>query len=126
MSDIKHLPEAEFLVMKAVWGLRPPISTNQIHAELCKTREWNISAVQTLLNRLANRGFVDAYKKGKNRYFAVIIQEDEYLAFENKSFLDKVNQSSLTKFVASLHDSKGVTTEDLDELMKYLDDKTKK
>lgn len=126
MEVNKHLPDTEFIVMKAVWLLRPPATTSQIHAELCKEREWCLAAAQTLLNRLVNRGFLDTYKKGKSRYYVALVFEEEYLAYENKSFLDRINQSSLTRFVASLHDSKGVSEEDLDELQRYLDKKTKK
>ena len=50
--------------------------------------------------------------------------EKEYLAVENKAFLEKVNNHSVTKLVASLYDSHSITEEDLDELAAFIRSKT--
>lgn len=124
MSKPERLPDTELEVMKAVWRSDLPVSTSQIKELLDQTRPWNVSALQTLLNRLIARGFLSTEKQGKNRYYEPLVDEDTYLAAENKTFLEKLNNNSLRRFVASLYDSRSITEEDLDELKHFIDEKT--
>lgn len=124
MNKITRLPDTELEVMKAVWSIKSEINTTEIKKILDKNRPWNVSALQTLLNRLIDRGFLDTYKNGKNKCYTVLINEDDYISFENKSFLKKINNSSITKLVASLYDSKSISDNDLMELSKFIEDKT--
>ena len=124
MSKIVRLPDTELEIMKAIWESGKTLSTSEVKALLERNRPWNVSALQTLLNRLIDRGFLESYKEGKNRYYTPLIEEKEYLAVENKAFLEKVNNSSVTKLVASLFDSKSISEEDLDELAAFIRSKT--
>ncbi len=124
MSKITRLPDTELEVMKAVWSIKSEINTTEIKKILDKNRPWNVSALQTLLNRLIDRGFLDTYKNGKNKCYTVLINEEDYISFENKSFLKKINNSSITRLVASLYDSKSISDNDLMELSKFIEDKT--
>ncbi len=124
MRLFTRLPDAELEVMKAIWEHETPVSTSQIKEYLEQARPWNISALQTLLNRLIARGFLSSEKHGKNRYYDVLIGQEEYLAQENRSFLRRVNGNSLTRMVASLYDSRSITDEDLEELAAFIEEKT--
>lgn len=124
MNKITRLPDTELEVMKAVWSIKSEINTTEIKKILDKNRPWNVSALQTLLNRLIDRGFLDTYKNGKNKCYTVLISEEDYISFENKSFLKKINNSSITRLVASLYDSKSISDNDLMELSKFIEDKT--
>lgn len=127
MKKIKRLPDAELEVMKAVWDNKNPISTTSVKNYLDTTTEktWNISALQTLLNRLIERGFIKSYKEGKNRYYELLIKQDDYIAVENKSFLEKLNGNSITKFITNLYENKSITNEDLKELSSFIEEKTR-
>ncbi len=121
---MQKLPDTELEIMQVVWKEGKVLSTSEIKERLEEHRPWNVSALQTLLNRLIDRGFLDSYKEGKNRYYEAKIKEGDYLAFENSLFLQKVNANSLTKLVASLYQSNSITDEDLDELAKFIEEKT--
>lgn len=123
---IKKLPDSELEVMLALWELTPPVPTCDIHKLLENDRPWNMSALQTVLGRLVEKGFLTTEKIGKNRCFTPLIKKEEYLAAENRSFLDRLNGGSLTALVASLYDSKGITESDLAELMEYINGKIDK
>ena len=105
MKKLNRLPEAELTVMRAVWRLEPPVPTGAIRARLEKERPWNLSALQTLLARLTERGF--------------LVDEGEYLAFENAPFLEG---RGLPGLVAALYDSRSVSREELAELRAFLDE----
>lgn len=126
MSRSSHrLPDAELEVMKAVWQSNTPISTSNLKAVLDRERPWNVSALQTLLNRLITRGFLRSEKRGKCRYYEPLVQEDAYLAAENKAFLKRLNHGSVSRLVASLYDSKAISDQDLEELAAFIAQKTK-
>lgn len=124
MKGIMRLPDTELEIMKAIWEAGKTISTSEVKALLERNRAWNISALQTLLNRLIERGFLESYKEGKNRYYTAQIAEADYLAVENRSFLEKVNDRSVTKLVASLYESHSISDADLDELAAFIRAKT--
>ncbi len=123
-EKISRLPDTELEIMKVIWNSKETFSTSEIKEQLEARRPWNISALQTLLNRLIDRGFLESYKEGKNRFYVAAIEETAYLALENRLFLNKVNNNSLTKLVASLYDSRAISQNDLDELAAYIRCKT--
>lgn len=121
---MQKLPDTELEIMQVIWKENKILSTSEIKEKLELYRPWNVSALQTLLNRLIDRGFLSSYKEGKNRYYAVAIGEEAYLAFENRLFLQKVNENSLMKMVASLYRSHSISDTDLDELAQFIAEKT--
>ena len=124
MDKLTRLPDTELEVMKVVWQKGNGVSTSEIKEILDKQRNWNISALQTLLNRLIDRGFLTSCKKGKNKLYNILVDEAYYLAFENRSFLKKVNKNSITKLVASLYHSHSIDKKDLQELADFIEKNT--
>ncbi len=120
MKELTRLPETELEIMKVIWEKNETLSTSEVKELLERQRPWNVSALQTLLNRLIDRGFLESYKEGKNRFYTPLVAEKEYLAVENRAFLEKVNDRSVTKLVASLFDSHFISDEDLDELEAFI------
>ena len=121
MDHLTRLPEAELTVMRAVWRLTAPASTGAIRGELERSRPWNLSAVQTLLTRLTDRGFLSAGKEGRQRTYTPLVSEVDYLAFENRPFLTG-RPGALPGLVVSLYESHSISREDLAELRAFLDD----
>ncbi len=121
------LPDAELEVMLEIWRGEVPVSTSDIKVRLDQNRPWNISALQTLLNRLIARGFLKSFKDGKSRYYEPLVDEKTYLAGESRTFLDRFYSrfggGSLKQFVASLYDSSRITSEELEELEQFIREK---
>lgn len=69
MAELMRLPDTELEIMKVIWENGATLSTSEIKASLEEQRPWNVSALQTLLNRLIDRGFLESYKEGKNRLY---------------------------------------------------------
>ncbi len=124
MNEFTRLPDTELEIMKVIWEEGRTLSTSEVKTILERSRPWNVSALQTLLNRLISRGFLESYKEGKNRFYRPLVEEKDYLAVENRLFLEKMNNRSLTKLVASLYESRSVSEEDLDELAAFIREKT--
>lgn len=124
MQIKKRLPDTELEIMKVIWANPSPISTNDIKEILERERPWNIAPLQTLLNRLIERGFLQAGKDGKRKTYVPLVDEESYLAMENKSFLERLNNNSVTKLVASLYNSNSITEDDLEDLRKFISNHT--
>lgn len=125
MRRFIRLPGTELKVMQAVWSCgKYPVATAHILEILEHEKAWSISALQTLLNRLIARGFLNSEKRGKSRCYTPVVGEEEYLADENRSVLEKLNGNSVTRLVASLYDSHSITEKDLKELKAFLEERT--
>ena len=122
MMLTKKLPEAEFAVMKAVWSLPSPVTAPEVLIALSGTeKEWKPQTVVTLLTRLEKKGFLRSEKPGKEREFMAAITEEAYLHFETRQFLEKFDGRSMSAFVSALADEKGLTNQEANELMDWLD-----
>lgn len=121
MEHLVRLPEAELQVMRAVWSMEPPAATGAIRGELEKSRAWNLSALQTLLSRLVERGYLSTGKEGRQRAYTPLVSESDYLAFENSFYLER---RGVSRLVASLYESGSINGADLDELRAWLEERT--
>ena len=68
-----------------------------------------------------NQNLTVIYKKGKNKLYDIVVEQESYLTFENSSFLKKVNENSVTKLVASLYHSRCISKKDLQELAEFIE-----
>ena len=121
----QKLPDTELKVMQVIWHNETPISTVAIREKLQKERPWNLSALQTLLGRLVNRGFLQTDKQGKSRYYEPLVSEEEYLAEDSKRYFQKWTGGSLRDLVACLYESNTVTKEELEDLKAFIEQETK-
>ena len=123
MKDIsKRLPDAEFTVMKAIWSLNSPITTNEITNKLAD-KSWKPQTLLTVLKRLSEKGFLNIIKEGKQHQYKVLITEDEYLEIETGSFLKRYAGNSIGALVKPLYSEGELTQDDIDELRDILDQK---
>lgn len=121
----QKLPDTELKVMQVIWHSETPISTSAIREELQKERPWNLSALQTLLGRLVNRGFLATEKRGKSRFYDPLVTEEDYLAEDSRRYFRKWTGGSLRDLVACLYENHSVTKEELEDLKTFIEQKTK-
>jgi len=124
MNPIKKLPDAEFEIMHIVWKNKPPMSTNQIISCLGSNKTWKPQTVLTLLVRLIDKGFLHSEKLGKERTYAPLISQKDYLSIETNSFFDRLHSSSIRSLVNTLYDGKKLSDEDVDDLKRWLEERT--
>ena len=118
---LRKLPEAEFEVMKAVWETPVPMNVNAVAERI--DRGWKIQALISLMNRLVDRGFIRTEKSGNDRLYYPIVTREEYLKFETGNFVKQYHENSLLNLVTTLYDNKGLSENDIDELLQWAKDK---
>lgn len=119
-KEFKRLPDLELEVMLVIWKSAESAHTGEIAQRLDnKTRP--IQAIQTVLSRLGEKGFVRCEKKGRFNYYYPLVTEEDYIKGETASFLEKLYGNSPAKLVAALVKSAPMSEEDLGELRKILE-----
>lgn len=126
MADyIRRLPDSELEIMKIIWDAGGKVTSVQVLDQLRDKRDWKTTSVLTFLSRLADKGFLSVRRQGKTNIYQALVDEQDYLEKESKSFLEKLCGNSLKTFVASLYDGKAISEDDLRELRQYINEKTK-
>lgn len=125
MKQIKRLPESELDIMMIIWESGGPVTSAYVMERLPKERKWANTTVLNFLARLVDRGFLDISKKGRINYYRPLIDENDYLYQESKSFLDRMHMGSLKNFVAALYDGSAVSKEELEKLKNYVEEVTR-
>lgn len=123
MSVFKKLPDSELELMKIIWANNPPMSTNEIIEKLDEDNNWKPPTVLTLLMRLVNKDFLKSERKGKERIYCPIVNEQEYFQFETVNFIKKFHQNSLASLVNTLYDGKQLSDRDIEQLSNFLREK---
>ena len=119
---MKRLPDTELEVMKALWAWEGQSAPRAELEQALRDKGWATNTVNTYLSRLTEKGFVSCEKRGRTNWYAPLISQEDYLAFESSTVLHRVFGSSLKRFVAALAQGDGLEQEDLDELQQYLDE----
>lgn len=127
MSEIKmekDLSAAETLVMKAVWDAPEDIAIPDL-IEVLRTqfgKDYARTTVVTFLQRLASKGYVTTYRKGRISYAHALREEEDYkgnMMKEKASFWYKGSPSSL---MASLLGAQGsVEPDEIVKLREVID-----
>lgn len=119
---LKKIPETELEIMQVIWSNPTPITTTDIKRELEKTRPWSQGALQSLLSRLAERGFLKTGVLGKSKTFEPLVTEDDYLMVESASFFKRFGEKgTITGLVTALYDSKTISEKDIEELDAFIE-----
>lgn len=119
---MKKLGEAELEIMKVLWKQERQMTSNEISDELAGIKDWKLSSLMTALSRLAQKEYVFCDRSTRTNYYTALISEQEYLKNENQTFLEKLYDNSVQKFIAGLYHSQQMSKKDIQELREYLDD----
>lgn len=117
---MKHLPDTELAVMKAIWACGEDVSRAEMEPHLTEYH-WTANAINTYLTRLADKGFVTARKEGKALLYTPLVSRDEYLAYDSRRVLKSLYDGKPKNFLAALA-SNGINRQDVAELRAMLDE----
>ena len=119
---MKRLPESELEIMMIIWEYNRPVNRMEIEEHLKK----DIAAptILSFLNRLEAKGFVSVEKIGKINWYTPLVKEEKYLQKESRNILQKMYQNSLKNFVTALYDGDGLTSQDIEDLKAFIEEKS--
>ncbi|MBE6599037.1 MAG: BlaI/MecI/CopY family transcriptional regulator [Ruminococcaceae bacterium] len=124
-----RIPDSELDVMLVLWQSETPLRVIDIHNGLRGVRPCSKPAIHTLLDRLAEKGFVKIETVEAAipyKLISPIVTEEEYRREESDNFITKLCRGSLSTLIATLIDTGKITDDDIDEIARLLDEKKKK
>ena len=125
MKKIKRLPDAELVVMQALWDTGKSAYRTEIEERLDPKRKMAQTTLLTLLSRLEGKRFVRVEKDGRNNLYTPLINKEDYLASESRTLIEKLCGGNMSVFATALNDS-GLSKAELEELKSLLKDGMKK
>ena len=125
MKEVPHISDTEWQVMKVIWE-KAPVTANDIINALEDKTDWKPKTVKTLIGRLVKKKAA-GYREDPNNcrayiYFP-IVNQDECIEAESHLFLNRFFGGKMNVMIASFLDDKKLSTKDLDELKKLIDEK---
>lgn len=123
MGYTQAISDAEYQVMKVIWGAGAPISTNQVVEQLEQSTAWKPKTIQTLLSRLVKKGALHYEKDGRVFVYTPRIGEEEILERENDSFLNRFYNGALDSMVVNLLERDRLSQEEMNRLKQILEQK---
>ncbi|MDL2317961.1 BlaI/MecI/CopY family transcriptional regulator [Eubacteriales bacterium OttesenSCG-928-A19] len=125
MSDLPHITESEWLIMRQLWE-EAPLTAAEIVKRVQMQKGLVDTTIKTLLRRLiakkAVRFTIDE-KNSKLYYYYPMVTEDECISEKSKHFLSMYYRDNLEKMVSAFVDDSDLTASEIDNLKKLLDEK---
>ena len=112
--DLRGSLQAE--VMRAMWRL-DEATVDDVRATLPRSRRAAYTTIQTVMNRLLDRGLLDRKRRGKAFVYRARYPESEFVARAMRERLAGASADARTPALLSLIE--GLKKEELDELATY-------
>ena len=119
---MEKLSDSEEIVMRCIWDAKEPIGLVDI-MEACRgyDREWKQQTVSTFLNRLIQKGYVQARRQGRSYMYSALVDQEVYLDRRMSGLVNFWGKKSIHALVSALGKTGSVGKEDLQELREMLD-----
>jgi predicted transcriptional regulator len=118
-----QLTNAEEQVMRHLWKLERAYMKN-ILEEFSEPKPAS-TTLATLLKRMIDKGFVGFNQHGSNREYFPLVKKNQYFAKHINSLVKNFFNNSASQFASFFTDETNLSTEDLEELKRIVDDKLK-
>ena len=114
--------DAELEVLKALW-VDGPGTVRDVDARLRRRkRRWAYTTVQTLLNRLQNKGYVTSDKRSIPHVFEAALSRDGLVRRRLNQLADDLCEGTATPLVAALVKGRHFTNEEIEQFRRLLDE----
>jgi predicted transcriptional regulator len=119
----REISGCETLIMKIVWDSETDISTSEL-VDALRVRygkDYARTTVVTFVQRLADKGFVTTYRKGRVAYVHALKTEKEYTTKFLSEAEDFWFQGDSSHLMAALCDTKTLTKDEISRIRELLD-----
>jgi len=114
-ASLPEFTESEWAVIKAVWSLEPcPAPTVQEH--LAGQRDWSVSTVRTVMERMAAKGLLTSEKLRNLTLYRSAVSRQQAQLGELRYALKNAFDGALTPMVQCLLESERLDSGQLDQL----------
>lgn len=115
-----QISEAESAVMEVLWQ-RSPRTSEEVFAALAGRQDWQEATVKTLLNRLLNKGAIEAEKDGRRYLYTPTLRREDWVMGESESLLARLFDGRVAPLVAHFSQHRKLSAADVAELRRLVD-----
>lgn len=124
-AENRTLGKSEWYVMEKLWASSPKTYVQLCH-ELKETPGWSRSTVQTMLERMTEKGILRFEVEGRARQYYPNYSRDDVAVAETQSLLERAFEGSASMMMSALVRKKMLTREELDSLYAILQEEDSK
>lgn len=119
---LAKLTNCEQLVMKVIWDAEKELGLMDIVDVLSGEyqKDWKPQTVSTFLMRLAEKGYVDNYRRGRIFYYRILVPKEKYLSELTANFLEFWHNGSAVEFLTSVQLKRPLRTDEIDKIRKMI------
>ncbi len=115
------ISEAEAQVMQVLWE-RNPRSADEVVAALASSTDWAEPTVKTLLNRLLNKGAIEAARDGRRYLYSPVLAREAWVAQQSEGLLQRLFGGRVAPLVAHFSERGRLSDADIAELRRLLEE----
>ncbi len=114
-----QISEAESMVMDVLWR-RSPLAAEEVVAALAERQDWQEATIKTLLNRLLNKGAIEAVKDGRRYLYTPVLRREDWVLGESEGLLSRLFDGRVAPLVAHFSQHRKLSAEDIAELRRLV------
>lgn len=114
-----QISEAESVVMEVLWQ-RSPQTSEEVLTALGERQQWQEATVKTLLNRLLNKGAIEAQKDGRRYLYSPRLRREDWVMGESESMLARLFDGRVAPLVAHFSQHRKLSADDVAELRRLV------
>ena len=113
-----QISAAEAVVMEILWR-NHPLAADEVVAALAD-RDWAEATVKTLLNRLLNKGAIEADNVGRRYLYSPVLRRDAWVQQQSEGLLARLFGGRVAPLVAHFSERGQLTPADIAELKRLV------
>ncbi|MNN38121.1 Penicillinase repressor [compost metagenome] len=118
-NDNNTLIKSEWHIMEKLWE-GAPLTYVQLCHELKENPGWSRSTVQTMLERMTEKGILRYEVMGRAKHYYPNVARDDVAIAETRSLLDRAFEGSASLMMSTLVRKKQLTKAEISELYAIL------
>ena len=119
---IKDVSAAELEIMRIIWSAGNPVIITDIWREI-QGHDWTYQTVQTFVNRLHMKGFIEMVgKRVRSFEYVACVTRAEYLALTKGHLFNGTPGASIADLVKAFYANGNMKQSDIEEISNWLKD----
>jgi predicted transcriptional regulator len=114
-----QISDAEAVVMDVLWQ-RHPQGADEVVAALTATSDWAEPTIKTLLNRLLNKGAIEATRDGRRYLYSPVLAREAWVAQQSEGLLQRLFGGRVAPLVAHFSERGKLSAADIAELKRLI------
>jgi predicted transcriptional regulator len=115
------ITEAEAVVMEVLWK-RHSQGADEVVAALSASTDWAEPTIKTLLNRLLNKGAIEATREGRRYLYSPVLAREAWVAEQSEGLLKRLFDGRVAPLVAHFSQQRKLSRKDIADLRKLLEE----